>query len=326
MSAYFHRSSVKDKMNRLGKEGKSFVFILDYELQKPILIEEKNFISNDILFNIRGFKNYVPSTPVLSPEISPEPISYTKYLSAFRKVITELQTGNSYLVNLTFPTRINSKFSLEQLFHSSLATYKLFYKNNFLVFSPECFIRISKGCISTYPMKGTIDADIENAEEILLSDRKELAEHATIVDLLRNDLSIVASNVQVKKFHYLEKIKTSKKNLLQMSSEITGDLPENYRENIGDILFSLLPAGSICGAPKKKTLEIIKEIENYSRGYYTGVFGYFDGENLDSSVMIRFIEKNKNGLFYKSGGGITTLSDPEKEYQELIDKVYVPIN
>jgi para-aminobenzoate synthetase component 1 len=86
-----------------------------------------------------------------------------------------------------------------------------------------------------------------------------------------------------------------------------------------------LPAGSISGAPKKKTVEIIKDAEGYERGYFTGIFGIFDGKDLDSSVMIRFIESIDSKLCYKSGGGITFMSKPELEYQEMIDKVYVPI-
>jgi para-aminobenzoate synthetase component 1 len=95
---------------------------------------------------------------------------------------------------------------------------------------------------------------------------------------------------------------------------------------LGEIILKLLPAGSITGAPKPKTLEIINRGENYKRDFYTGIFGYFDGKNLDSAVMIRFIE-NKNGqLYFKSGGGITSMSDATKEYDELIQKIYVPIN
>jgi len=93
---------------------------------------------------------------------------------------------------------------------------------------------------------------------------------------------------------------------------------------MGDILLSLLPAGSISGAPKIKTLEIIKEVESYRRGFFTGVFGYFDGEQLDSAVMIRFIEQNPNQLIYKSGGGITIDSNVSLEYQEMLEKVYLP--
>ena len=318
--------SVRDHMNRLGRNGNRFFFIIDFDLQKPVLIEDRKFNSPDVLFNIRGYTNYITSSVNKPLEFIGHPVTYSKYLKAFNRIIDELQAGNSYLVNLTFPTKISTNFSLEELFQYSVAPYKLLYKNSFLVFSPECFVRITKGSIYTYPMKGTIDASIKDAGEILLSDKKESAEHATIVDLLRNDLSIVATNVKVNRFRYLEKIKTSSKSLLQMSSEISGKLPANYQENLGNIVFSLLPAGSISGAPKKKTLEIIRKVEDYDRNYYTGVFGYFDGENLDSAVMIRFIENTKNGLVYKSGGGITASSDPEKEYRELIDKVYVPID
>jgi len=89
-------------------------------------------------------------------------------------------------------------------------------------------------------------------------------------------------------------------------------------------LMKLLPAGSISGAPKPSTLQIINDAEGYERGYYTGIMGYFDGQNFESAVMIRYIE-NENGKFvFKSGGGITTKSDVQSEYQEIIDKVYLP--
>ena len=174
-------------------------------------------------------------------------------------------------------------------------------------------------------MKGTIDAGIPNAEELILNDIKERAEHATIVDLIRNDLSIVAENVEVKRYRYVEKLKTNQKDLLQVSSEISGQLPENFHDKLGEIIFSLLPAGSISGAPKSKTLDIIEQAEGYDRGFYTGICGWFDGENLDSAVMIRFIEQQGDQLVFKSGGGITSKSEVEKEYQELIQKVYVPL-
>ena len=110
-----------------------------------------------------------------------------------------------------------------------------------------------------------------------------------------------------------------------MSSEIRGRLPEHYREELGTLFFKLLPAGSITGAPKQKTVEIIREAETYERGFYTGVMGYFDGQNLDSAVMIRFLEQTDDGLVYKSGGGITFRSDARSEYEEMVKKIYVPI-
>jgi para-aminobenzoate synthetase component 1 len=212
------------------------------------------------------------------------------------------------------------------MFAVSRARYKLLYKDRFLVFSPETFVKIEDGKIYAYPMKGTIDAGVPEASEKILADGKEMAEHVTIVDLLRNDLSAVATNVHVTRFRYLEEIRTTEKNLLQVSSEIVGHLPDGYESKLGDIVLGLLPAGSVTGAPKLKTVTIIREAENEPRGYYTGVVGLFDGRVLDTGVMIRFIENDGGTLYYRSGGGITIQSNPEAEYQEAIDKVYVPID
>ena len=110
-----------------------------------------------------------------------------------------------------------------------------------------------------------------------------------------------------------------------MSSKISGNIRSKYKDNLGDLIDAITPAGSVSGAPKKRTCEIIEEIENYERGFYTGVCGYFDGLNVDSAVMIRFIEKQGDKLFYKSGGGITSKSVLEDEYNELNQKIYVPI-
>ena len=166
---------------------------------------------------------------------------------------------------------------------------------------------------------------LPDAKEVLLRDEKEAAEHATITDLIRNDLSRVASEVTVTRYRYLDELHTHCGRLLQMSSEIRGRLPENYHEKLGSLFFELLPAGSITGAPKKKTVEIIREAETYDRGFYTGVMGYFDGKNLDSAVMIRFLEHTDGGFVYKSGGGITFRSTARSEYEEMIQKIYVPI-
>ena len=174
-------------------------------------------------------------------------------------------------------------------------------------------------------MKGTMDATLEKAEELILADTKELAEHHTIVDLIRNDLSLISDNVRVEEFRYLQRIRTNHKDLWQVSSKISGTLQAGYHENIGDVLFTLLPAGSVSGAPKPKTVQIIRKAENYERGYYTGIFGVFDGNNLDSCVLIRFLENQHSHLVFKSGGGITFMSKAENEYEEMIKKVYVPM-
>jgi para-aminobenzoate synthetase component 1 len=311
-------------MNMLGEKEIPFIFIIDFEMKAPAVIPLSEIETGDILYNFEGFSNCEGEIPApKSFNFRKYPVAYNNYKKAFDIVMNNLETGNSYLLNLTFPTRIETDLSLKEIFFMSRAKYRLFYKDQFVLFSPEIFVKISDGIISSYPMKGTIRAEIEDAESKILEDEKELAEHITIVDLIRNDLSIVAKNVTVKKFRYIDRVRTINGDLLQVSSEITGELPDNWRSRLGEIIFSLLPAGSITGAPKRKTVEIIKDAESDSRGYYTGVCGYFDGESLNSGVMIRFIEKRSGAMYYRSGGGITVYSDPVSEYKEMVDKVYV---
>jgi len=278
-------------------------------------------LPSNIKYSINNTNNYKQH----NLKLDIYPVDFQDYKIKFDKVQHHILEGNSYLLNLTSQTKVEVKNDLEEIFSNANAKFKLYYKDQFVCFSPERFVEIKENKIFTYPMKGTIDASIKNAKETILNDKKELAEHIMVVDLLRNDLSIVASNVKVDKFRYVDKIKAGQKELLQISSKISGKLDSNWRQNIGDIITSLLPAGSITGTPKKKTVEIIKNIEEYEREYFTGIFGVFDGENFDSGVMIRFIQKNKDGSFiYKSGGGITSDSDLNMEYQEMIDKVYIP--
>ena len=196
--------------------------------------------------------------------------------------------------------------------------------NPFVCFSPETFIRIKGGRIYSYPMKGTLDASLPDAEKQLMEDRKEAAEHATIVDLIRNDLSRVAEDVRVDKYRYIDVLHTNKGDILQTSSEISGRLPEDYPHHLGEILDAQLPAGSITGAPKDKTMQIIQEAEGYNRGFYTGIMGIYDQGELNSAVIIRFIEEDEDRMYFKAGGGITSKSDCRKEYEEVIQKIYLP--
>ena len=315
------KHSIFDKMNELGAAKVPFFFMIDFLKENGEIIP-LNEISDEIKFELNSLQNYSINR---SFQFDKFPIDFSDYQSKFKLVHDNLLLGNSYLTNLTYPTKINTNLSLDEIYHFSEAKYKLKYKENFVCFSPERFVKIENHHIFSNPMKGTIDASIPNAKQIILDDEKEAAEHATIVDLIRNDLSLVADNVEVTKYRYIDKLKTNDKTLLQVSSEIRGDLKVDFHENIGTIFDKLLPAGSICGAPKKKTIDIILEAENYDRKFYTGIFGVFDGENLDSAVMIRFIENDKNELFFKSGGGITAKSNAKAEYEELIQKVYVPI-
>jgi len=283
-----------------------------------------------IQFTIPENASTTAQFPIQNPEkliFERVPISFEEFQGKFNLVHKALHYGNSFLLNLCFRTPVQCNLELEEIFHRANAKYKLFLKDSFVCFSPETFVTIREGVIRSYPMKGTISADVPNAEEVLLSDQKELAEHFTIVDLLRNDLSMIATEVHVPKFRYLDLLQTNHGALFQMSSIVEGKLPKDYQSQLGTLLRKLLPAGSISGAPKPKTVEIIREAEQMDRGYYTGIFGVFDGENFDSAVMIRFLEQEADGsLYYRSGCGITAQSQAAAEYDEYLKKIYVPIS
>ena len=316
------------KMNDLGSEGKPFLFVIDYDLRQPVVLTLEEVEQANIFYKINDKTNFAFGKSPFEKSLHLEkyPISFQEYQQSFDIVKQAMLRGDSFLTNLTKPTPIKVNLSLQEIFQCSRTKYQLYFKDKFVLFSPEIFVKIEDGIISSHPMKGTISADIPDAETVILNDKKEFAEHTTIVDLIRNDISMISEKVWVEKFRYISRIHTHEGDLLQVSSEICGKLPVDYQSQIGTLLFKLLPAGSICGAPKPQTLAIIKASENYDRGYYTGVFGIFDGKNLDSSVMIRFIEKQEDGsLIFKSGGGITVFSDARSEYQEMIDKIYLPI-
>ncbi len=316
-----------EKTKRLLADNTPFLFIINFDKSIAQAFTFEEAAENGIFFTVNGKANdgNVPKVSSMqTPTIDVKPFPFESYLKGFENVVYHLKKGNSFLVNLTFPSKLKSSADLSEIYQAANAPYKLLYQHQFVCFSPESFIKIKGDCIYSYPMKGTIDATIENAQEILLSDPKEQQEHNTIVDLIRNDISMVAREVEVLKFRYLQKIKTAKGEIWQTSSEIRGRLQKDWKTNFGNLLLNMLPAGSISGAPKPQTLKIIQESENYERGFYTGVFGIFDGEEIDCGVAIRFIEKVGDAYWYKSGGGITHQSNVKEEYIELIKKIYIP--
>ncbi len=312
-----------DRMDAYGRQRQPFLFILDFDLKRPLVLRPDEWEANDVAFDFSG-------TPApASPEpfwFRRYPMPFDVYRVGFDYVVKNIHLGNSFLVNLSGQTPIKTNLTLAGVYARTTARYKLRLANQFVCFSPEPFVQIRGNRLASFPMKGTIQAGLPNAEATILADAKEAAEHATIVDLIRSDLSRIAQKVWVERYRYIDRIATHEGGLLQVSSEIAALLPDNWRDQSGTLLASLLPAGSISGAPKPKTIELIHAAEQYDRGYYTGVCGYFDGENLDSGVMIRFIENQESQFVFKSGGGITARSDAWSEYQEMIDKVYLPVS
>lgn len=323
---YKDTDHIRVQMNRCGEKGSPFLFILNFELTEGYFIENP-LAQNSILFRMNGIGNNTDILCANTDQIRIDmfPLSADEYKKRFDIVRNGLYSGNSFLTNLTLKTEISTSLSLAEIFSRSNAPYSLCIPGKFVCFSPERFVKIENGQISTNPMKGTIDASIPDAEQLILNDFKEKAEHNTIVDLLRNDLSLSATNVHVSRFRYVEKIRARNKEILQISSQIEGALSADYREHLGDIIFKMLPAGSISGAPKVSTVRLIREAEKEPRGYYTGIAGYFDGNVLDSAVLIRFIEEHGGKMYFRSGGGITAYSNWAEEYQEVLNKIYLPL-
>lgn len=314
------------RINRLAKKRKKFICIINYAQNNSYIEETEKINPEEFLYKFNENTNYPESKNTIKEySWTPLPVTFEDYSKSFKVVSQNIMAGNSFLTNLTCCTPVKTDIKFKDIFTEAPAPYKIWIKNHFICFSPEIFIQIKGDTIHSYPMKGTIEASLPDAQKQLMENPKEAAEHATITDLVRNDLNIVAKNVSVKRYRYIDEIDTNNGKILQTSSEITGTLPRDFHNYLGNILFSLLPAGSVTGAPKKKTVEIISAAETYERGFYSGVAGYFDGKNFDSAVMIRFIEEKDGKYYFKSGGGITARSDARSEYNEMIQKIYVPV-
>jgi anthranilate synthase component 1 len=151
----------------------------------------------------------------------------------------------------------------------------------------------------------------------LLASKKECAEHVMLVDLGRNDLGRVCDygSVQVTEEMVIEKYS----HVMHIVSNVTGKLQKGM--DAVDLLEATFPAGTVSGAPKVRAMEIIDELENSKRGLYAGSVGYFSfSGDLDSGIAIRTILVQGNRAFIQAGGGVVADSDPEKEYQESVNK------
>lgn len=318
----YSHNEYQEKMNYLGSCKTPFTFVIPYGNGACHI--ETDSSAQHLYYQFPSAQRLCTPIP-LPPHITwhPDFMPEQEYRRAFKLVQQHLQRGDTYLVNLCSATRIHTNLSLEQVFFHAQAPFKILVPGHFTCFSPEPFVTMEGDLISTHPMKGT--AVGKNAADKLMSSEKEAREHATVVDLLRNDLALVAKQVEVRRYRYLESISTSRGELWATSSDICATLPPGWASSLGDILFTLLPAGSVTGAPKEWTCRIIDEVEKHPRGFYTGVFGHFNGVRLESAVSIRFLEQTGEGqLLFRSGGGVTLLSDVVEEYQELRHKTYLP--
>lgn len=188
--------------------------------------------------------------------------------------------------------------------------------------SPETLVKLENGVLHTFPLAGTRprgknDEEDKALEAELLADGKELAEHNMLVDLGRNDLGKISKfgTVQVEALHSIERFS----HVMHIGSTVRGEICED-RDAL-DAIEAVLPAGTLSGAPKIRACQLIGALENNKRGIYGGAVGYIDFTgNMDTCIAIRIAYKKNGKVFVRSGAGIVADSDPEKEFEECLNK------
>jgi len=255
--------------------------------------------------------------------------SKANYLAAVRKAKEYIRQGDIYQVNLSQRFFIRTGLSAAEIYlrlrRSSPAPFAAYFDagdHQILSSSPERFLKLSQGRVSTVPMKGTRPrhADVKKDKAFkqeLLKSAKDKAELTMIVDLERNDLGRVCdyNSIKVNKLRQLEAYRT----VYQTTATIEGRLFHDCDRF--DLLRACFPGGSITGCPKIRAMEIIKELEPNKRLAYTGALGYFSFcGRMDFNILIRTILKKGNNLYFWAGGGIVADSKPLAEYQETLVK------
>lgn len=303
-----------------------FVGFLSYEFEAHFVYVDEVLTYNSNLNDSRYiFSNIVPKSN----------ISREQYFEKIARIKKYLFDGDTYQVNFSQRFEVpyqKSAFELYQkLSAANPSPYQFFMEDSagsseFAVISnsPERLFQINNGIIQTRPIKGTVPRgktpkeDEENIRRLLASE-KEKAELAMIVDLERNDLGKIClpGTVEVDENRTVEKYS----HVIHTVSNIRGVLAPEL--DWYDALRALFPGGSVTGCPKKRTMEIISELENFPRGIYCGSAGWIDlSGNCDFNIMIRtmWYDKKAGRIIFHSGGGIVADSDPQTEYEETLHK------
>lgn len=307
--------------------------------QLTILYQDKDYTSEEIQQLAGEIESF--NTDLLDQKNHPKNIStrFSKpeYLETVHQLKEHIQRGDIYEINLCqeFYSQaiINPEQTFLKLTETSPTPFSCYYKLDhyyLLSASPERFLKKKGSKVISQPIKGTIkrgssDIDDQQLKEKLLNDPKERAENVMIVDLVRNDLSRTAKKGSVK-VEELYGIYTFRQ-VHQMISTVVSEVEPNVA--IIDIIKNAFPMGSMTGAPKVKAMELIEQYEKSKRGLYSGSVGYITPEkDFDFNVVIRSIlyNKLKNYVSFTVGGAITSLSDPEKEYDECMVKAQAMLN
>ncbi len=343
----YNISKLDDAYQRISQLSQTGLFLLGYISYDISVVETSTtpllqFIAFKNLINCKPQDLLVTLTKLQLITSLPQPqqirnieseINHADFFTMFDQVQDNLTQGNSYQINLT------QRFKLDladdnlfdwyyQLSRSNPVRYASFcsFENiEIISVSPELFFRKTQDKLITRPMKGTIargnnQQELADNREKLAHDSKNLAENLIIVDLLRNDLAKIAqtNTVKVNKLFNIEEYQT----VLQMTSEIEAQIPNNT--SFKEIIDGIFPCGSITGAPKKRTIELIQQIEKSQRNVYTGAIGYILPNNdMLFNVAIRTLTKYAQDDFAMlgAGGGITTQSQATDELNEIYTKI-----
>ena len=313
----------------------SWAIVVDHNKKKTVLVGDKSDLRtrrewNDLVHYVSDSSSFIKNQKefkVLAEVDSNMTESY--YAEAFEKIKTYIKEGDCYQVNLA--QRFNADVEgepwlaykmLRNINPSPFSAYLNYADFQILSNSPERFLSVKDSIVQTKPIKGTRPrSDRKDKDDALLhelaSSKKDQAENVMIVDLLRNDISknCALGSVKVPKLFDIE----SFPNVHHMVSTITGKLDKN-RCAI-DLLRGCFPGGSITGAPKLRSMEIIEELEPHRRGIYCGAIGYISNDgNMDTNIAIRTILHKQQKMYFYAGGGIVYDSEMNLEYQETFDK------
>ena len=306
MTAIYPEKNIKaeialKKAEELIKESVEKLYIQiakdDVSNKKNIQIKS-NYKKEDYLKIVEKAKKYIHSGDIF--QVVPSQRFQCEYILSAKTLYRSLRRLNPspFLVNLNFDNI------------------------GLVASSPEILVRVRDGKVTIRPIAGTrkrgktTNEDRELSNE-LLNDQKELAEHLMLLDLGRNDVGRVANvgTVSVTEKMIVEYYS----HVMHIVSNVEGDLKKNM-DSI-DALISGFPAGTVSGAPKIRAMEIIEELENINRSFYGGAMGYFDSNGqMDTCISLRTGLIKDNNLYVQAGGGVVYDSDPEKEFQETINK------
>jgi len=242
-----------------------------------------------------------------------------KFTNDVKQIKEMIGVGRFYQMNLTSALQSEGYVDPLNIFVNYAESYSGQYKaflpfanHSIVSFSPELFLEKKYSVLKTSPIKGSISKN-ENTENDLLKNKKEAAELSMIVDLLRNDLN----SLEEKSAKVVSHRKVMDLNYIQHTYS---EIQIKTEQTLPTILEKMMPGGSISGCPKKESLLAIAEIETHLRGAYTGTIGFWTKNDFTLNIAIRTFVQTKNRGFYFAGCGIVYDSDPEKEFQELLNK------